>query len=289
MQKIVQRRKFFLSRMLCNVAPRFWMELRYFQIFKKRFHRKSPQTYAERLITAMQSSEYEKLTPYADKWKVREYVTEVVGEQYLPPLLAVYAAPEEIVYDQIPEGAFIKLNHGSGFNIPYHRHQLGEIQKQVKDWFYEDFTKAYQEAQYRNIEKKILVEENILSQGETLWEYSFFVFRGRVEFVQIYNNQKQRFEVGRDYETLPFRLYSTVTEIQPKSVWFETMRTMAEQLAAIFTFVRVDFMLAGDKIYFSELTFSPGAGLRRFYPEEYNYIFGKKLTFDIHGVIHESV
>ena len=55
------------------------------------------------------------------------------------------------------------------------------------------------------------------------------------------------------------------------------MLNLAEKLATGFPFVRVDFKLADHKIYFEELTFSPGSGFRRFSPDKYNYIFGDKL------------
>lgn len=265
--------------------PHAWQGYRYFRVFKKPLNEKEPKTYAERLIVAMRSQEFEKLAPYVDKWAVREYVHNKIGKEYELPLLAVYESPDQVQYELIPEGAYIKLNHGSGYNIAYHAEQKEQIQNQVENWYHADFSKIHGEVQYRRIPRKILVEADISCTQGITWEYSFFCFHGRTEFVQIYNKEHQRFEVSRDYEPLPFHLYSTVTPIEPKKEKFDQMRMLAEKLAAPFTFVRVDFLVTDKKIYFSELTFSPGAGLRRFTPDEYNYIFGRKLTYETDGVI----
>jgi len=47
----------------------------------------------------------------------------------------------------------------------------------------------------------------------------------------------------------------------------EKMLLLARQMAEQFSYVRVDFYQVQERIYFGELTFTPGAGLQRLMPE----------------------
>ena len=254
------------------------IEFEFFRLFKRFIDYKNPKTFSEKIIIKKSSEEFKKLAEYADKWKVREYVNSVIGEIYEIPLNAVYDSPDEIDYESIEEGAVMKLNHGSGFNLIYHKKNKKDVQKKIRKWFFTDFSKYRNEKQYCDIPRKILIEKNIVPNGEVLWEYSFFTFHGIVEFTQIRDNAGHRFEVGRNYEQLPFHLYSYVTEILPKIPEYDQMVSLAEKLASLFEFVRVDFFVVNHKIYFAELTFSPNTGLKKFNPEPYNYLFGEKIS-----------
>ena len=55
------------------------------------------------------------------------------------------------------------------------------------------------------------------------------------------------------------------------------MILLAEILAKDFRYVRVDLYNLINKVYFGELTFSPGAGFCRFKPHEWDRKFGNKL------------
>ncbi|MBT8210192.1 MAG: glycosyltransferase, partial [Eudoraea sp.] len=57
------------------------------------------------------------LTKLVDKYTVREYVKEQVGEQYLNELLAVYDKVSEVDFDALPDQFVIKGVHGCHFNL----------------------------------------------------------------------------------------------------------------------------------------------------------------------------
>jgi hypothetical protein len=61
-------------------------------------------------------STYEK-TRLADKYLVREWIKDTIGEEYLVPLLGVWDRFEEIDFDKLPENYVLKCNHGSGMNL----------------------------------------------------------------------------------------------------------------------------------------------------------------------------
>lgn len=57
------------------------------------------------------------LTKCADKYLVREYVKNKIGEKYLIPLLEIYDTPEQIDFYSLPHQFVLKTNNGSGRNI----------------------------------------------------------------------------------------------------------------------------------------------------------------------------
>ena len=56
------------------------------------------------------------------------------------------------------------------------------------------------------------------------------------------------------------------------------MKSIAEQLAAPFPFVRVDLYDIRGGIYFGEMTFFPGSGFWKITPSSYDNTFGEWLT-----------
>ena len=261
------------------ISPDLLSELRYFRTFKKRINHKNPRTFAEKLILAMKSKEYEELGDYADKVKVRDYVREIAGEEYLIPLIAVYESPDDVDYDSIPEGAYIKLNHGSGYNYIYKASEKSEIEKKVRKAFKKDFSTFQNERQYKNIERRIIVMPDMKEGSEIFFEASLFTINGRVEIARV-RGEDILFDVDRDYKVPPYHMFGNVREPIPEFESFHEVVELAEKLAAPFEFVRLDFMFFDYKPYFCELTFSPNAGRVKFVPDEYNYIIGDKLKFE---------
>lgn len=53
-------------------------------------------------------------TKLSDKYRVREWIKEKIGEEYLIPLLGVWERPEDIDFEDLPSSFVLKLNNGSG-------------------------------------------------------------------------------------------------------------------------------------------------------------------------------
>src|SRR5699024_5550000 len=56
-------------------------------------------------------------TKCADKYKVREYISETIGDKYLNELIGVYESVDEINIRELPKSFVLKGTHGSGYNI----------------------------------------------------------------------------------------------------------------------------------------------------------------------------
>lgn len=115
--------------------------------------------------------------------------------------------------------------------------------------------------------------------GNSPTDYKFFVFDGRVRLIQI---DTARFTGHRralyhaDWRDTRVRLaFDRFDEPLPKPRNLEQMLRTAEILGRQVDFVRVDLYDVGDRIYFGEVTPTPGGGMSRFEPETMNLWLGR--------------
>lgn len=230
-----------------------------------------------------------KWTYISDKLKVREFVSERTGNDYLIPLLWSGKRPEDIPFEKLPDKFFIKTNHGCGYNIPVkdkNRLSIRQVQSQLKKWLKENFGRdallGIQWA-YKNIDPQIMIESYLEDNGKLPADYKFYCFSGRVEFLLViedrFTSVKKKF-FNRDLKPVDIRRDSGQLEDDyafPAN--FKEMVEIAETLSAGFDFIRVDLYNVRGKIYFGELTCYPAGGLAPFVPREWDFIFGEKWKF----------
>lgn len=77
----------------------------------------NPKTFCEKLQWLKLYDSTPIKTRLADKYLVREWVKETIGEKYLIPLLGVWDSFDEIDFSKLPEAYVLQCNHGSGMNV----------------------------------------------------------------------------------------------------------------------------------------------------------------------------
>ena len=86
--------------------------------FRKRFgynmNWKEPKTFNEKIQWLKLYDRKDTYTRIVDKLSVREYISKIVGEEYLVKLLGVYNSVDEINYDELPKQFVLKTTHDSG-------------------------------------------------------------------------------------------------------------------------------------------------------------------------------
>ena len=89
--------------------------------FRARFGRKlnlnNPETFNEKLQWLKLYNRKPEYTKMVDKYLVRDYVKEKIGEEYLIPLLGVWDDPEKIDFNELPMQFVLKCNHNSGLGM----------------------------------------------------------------------------------------------------------------------------------------------------------------------------
>lgn len=216
----------------------------------------------------------DKYNDYVDKYLVRNYVKEKIGEEYLIPLLGVYNNAEEIDYSKLPSEFVIKINNGSAMNIivkDKNNINIKKINKKLNKWLKIDYSKIKKEYQYKNVQRKIIIEKYMVDLSGELIDYKFFCFDGQPLFVKAdldrFTEHKVNFyDMNWNFINMREAFYKNSDQIVPKPKNFEKMIELAKRLSEDFQFVRVDLYDIDGKIYFGELTFTPASGKNPFLP-----------------------
>ena len=222
----------------------------------------------------------------ADKLAVKRFVADRVGAGYVTPTLwsgvRLPAAPDP----SWPAHIVVKANHGSGTNLFVNTANANwsETERESRTWLLSSHAPSMKERWYELIPRRLLVEPNITESDEEPLNYRFFVFHGRVEFIQLdlYPNTERarRAMYSRDWVLLPFTTKRRREPTpQPPPRHLESMVAAAEALGAEFDFVRVDLYDLADGPRFGEMTFAPGSGFSPFDPPAYDLEIGRLWRF----------
>jgi hypothetical protein len=248
---------------------------------------KNPKTFNEKIkwLNIYSRPKYGKVV--ADKLRVRNYVTEKIGSEYLIPLLNVYDNSETIDFRQLPARFVLKPNHGSGWVILCDdKNQLNteNILKKLQMWCNLDFYFLSGEWQYRGIERKIICEK-LIEEIVGIVDYKFFCFNGMPMFVQVDLDRHARHVrsfYDLEWEKMDTSLmYPPTDKIIDKPKSFGEMIEIAKTLSKDFTFCRVDLYEVNGKIYFGEITLHPGGGNEPFGSYEEDLVMGQYLDVEI--------
>jgi len=259
----------------------------YFKIvLHKKLNLKDPQTFNEK-IQWLKLYHYPKnplVVNGSDKYVVREYIAEKGYGDKLVPLLGVWDRAEDIDWDQLPDRFVLKCNHGCAYNIVVSdKSKLDKLAtvKQLNNWLKEDFGAFNIEIHYSEIKHRMITCEEFL--GESITDYKFFCFNGEPHCIYvstdlIHDRQAQIGFFYLDGKKMPLHRddYTDIPNVTLPP-FFDEMKKAADVLCKDFPFVRVDFFLANNTWYFAELTFTPGAGMMPFNPENFDDEWGGML------------
>lgn len=250
----------------------------------------------------------------ADKWAVREFVKERIGEKYLAECIGVYDDVEKIPFDDLPRQFVLKATHGSGWNIicpDKAKIDWNLAKKKMRKWLKSDFSKNGREWHYHEIKPQIICEKFLVDpETPVLRDYKLFTFKGETKYIWVdftesatgeqdasieqevgyanprvadgcvrYRNiydAQWNFMEGRG-SLYPCQDTSSIKKPQ----CLDEMIEVARKLACDFPQCRVDlYVLGGKRIVFGELTFTGGNGCNAFYPQSFNDELGSYIDLE---------
>ncbi len=226
-------------------------------------------------------------TRLADKYLVRDWVAERIGERYLIPLLGVYDTADEIDFSALPEAFVLKTNHGSGGVCVVdgtHAADTAKIRRDLSTSLSKNFALQHgYEIHYMNIPPKIVAEENIDRAATGLVEYKVNCFGGKPHSVWCSTGLTGKAKHCRDcYDTnwnlLPhLASYPNLDAGVPRPDNLDELLDVASKLSQGFAHVRVDLFEVEGRVYFGEMTFTPTSGIISFNPPEARWDYGRLI------------
>ena len=230
---------------------------------------KNPKTYSAKINWLKIYGGLENYTNYVDKYQVRPFVEQTIGKQYLAPLLGVWDKFDDIPFDDLPKKFILKATHGPNYVFECSDKSKIDMRKlkiQVDSWLNENFYQIEREPQYKHIQRKLICETYPGDDAADRIDFKIPCFAGKPHFVQVLRGEdanKTEDFYDTDWTRLNIRErgYSNSPYPTPMPRQLVKMLELARDLSRPFPFVRVDFYIAGGKIYFGELSFTPASGI----------------------------
>lgn len=259
----------------------------YMSNFGKELDLENPKTFNEKLQWLKLYDRKPEYTMMVDKYRVREYISEKLGEEYLIPLLGVWDDPEEIDFDKLPNQFVLKCNHNSGLGMCICKDKskldIKKVKAELKKGLKENFYLRGREWPYKDVPRKIICEKYMVDEsGYELKDYKIFCFNGEPKalFVATDRMTDTKFDFfDVEFNHLPFTNGHPNAEKEiAKPQNLDEMLKAASILSKGIPQVRIDLYNVNGKILFGEMTFSHWSGMVPFEPNKWDERFGEWIV-----------
>lgn len=259
----------------------------YMANFGKELDLENPKTFNEKLQWLKLYDRKPEYTMMVDKYKVREYIAEKLGEEYLIPLLGVWDDPEEIDFDKLPNQFVLKCNHNSGLGMCICKDKskldIKKVKSELRKGLKQDYYLHGREWPYKDVPRKIICEKYMVDEsGYELKDYKIFCFNGEPKalFVATDRMTDTKFDFfDVEFNHLPFTNGHPNAEKEiAKPQNLDEMLKVASVLSKGIPQVRIDLYNINGKILFGEMTFSHWSGMVPFEPNKWDERFGEWIV-----------
>lgn len=254
---------------------------------KRELNLDNPQTFNEKLQWLKLYDRKPEYTTMVDKYAVKKYVADIIGEEYIIPTLGVWNHFDEIDFDKLPNQFVLKCTHDSGGIVictDKSNLDLKAAKKKIEKCLKRNYYWSSREWPYKDVKPRIIAEPYMEdSKAYELIDYKFMCFNGEVKcsFTCSERFSEDGLKVtffDKDWNVMPFERHYPASKNPPKKpINYDKMIQFSEQLSKGILFVRVDFYEINGQLFFGELTFYPGGGFEEFTPEEWDYKLGDFL------------
>ena len=267
------------------IPDELYLKLIYRIRMGKKLNLKEPQTYNEKLQWIKLYDRKPIYTTMVDKYEVKKYVADIIGEQYIIPTLGVWNHFDEIDFTTLPDQFVLKCTHDSGGLVIVKDKDSFDrkaARKKIEQSLKRNFYWKGREWPYKAVKPRIIAEKYIEdSMSHDLKDYKIFTFNGAVKMLFIATerndiNSETKFDFfDSEFNNLPFTNgHPNACKMPNKPEKFDTMKMLAEKLSAGIPQLRVDFYEVNGNVLFGELTLFHWSGMEPFDPPSWDRIIG---------------
>jgi len=206
-----------------------------------------------------------------DKYRVREYVSERIGDGYLNELYSVYTSIDDIHFNELPNSFALKVSQGCTTNIICENKKTFDEKKfngTLKKWsesqrLYDKMMADIGGVPVNKLEKYYICEKYLKEPGkESPTDYKIYCFNGEPKAILVISDRfgdKTGLFMNTDWTFLSelSGAYHRPEKIYDRPESLDDMLFAAKELSAEFPFVRVDMYNIEGKAIFGEMTFFP--------------------------------
>jgi hypothetical protein len=204
----------------------------------------------------------------SDKEYLKWYVGMAVGEKFNVPTLGIISNKNDLLTYKFPDKCVIKPTHSSGRVIVRKNGEKIDL-KLISKWFDHNHYKSGREANYKFLQKKIIVEP-IIFNNQNIVDYKIFCYLGKPKLIQVdidrFSNHTRLF-FNRQWKKQNFSIsYPINKKAFTKPANLKTMLKLAASLSKNFSLVRVDIYSNGRECLVGEITHCSENAHGRFIP-----------------------
>lgn len=272
-----------------HMSDEEYLSRKYQLYFGQKPNLQNPQTFNEKLQWLKLYNRKPEYTMMVDKYKVREYIAQELGEEYLIPLLGVWDDPDEIDFDALPDQFVLKCNHNSGLGMCICKDKskldIPKVKAELRKGLKQDYYLTGREWPYKDVPRKIIAEKYLTNDGDEseLSDYKVLCFNGKAKLIEIHRGRFSKYHTQDFYDTewnkTAFEQpgLSLSDENMERPPFADKMLELSEKLVEGIPHVRIDWYYTGGRLKFGEITFYDGAGFDGFIDNQ-DEIIGSWIT-----------
>lgn len=267
-----------------SMSDEKFLKLKFHLQMKKKLDLENPKTFNEKLQWLKLNDRNPKYTQLVDKYKVRNYVRKIIGEEYLVPLLGVWDSVEAINWDKLPHQFVLKTTHDSGGVVicaDKNKISTERALKVLSNSLARNYYHSNREWPYKNIQPRVVGESFMEERpGESLIDYKIMCFNGEPKIIQVMSDRDydgfniNHYDVNWKELNINRNRYNKNPKGIQKPIKLNEMLEISRALSKNIPFLRVDLYYVNEKIYFGELTFYPASGYMDFSNISDDYLLG---------------
>lgn len=279
----------FIRRISVLLPDGIYLRIKYKLLTGQTLHLSKPVTFNEKIQWLKIHDRKPLYCKLVDKLIVKSIMSDWIGECYVIPVIGCWDKVEDIDFDRLPEKFVLKTTHDSGGVVickSKNKLDVNEVSNFLNKFLKRKYYWHGREWPYKNLQPRIIAEPYLVDEsGYELKDYKVFCFSGVPKYIQVdydrFTDHHRNF-YSTKWEYVPFTtLYPTNPErILDKPAVLEELLTVCKIITSRMDkppFVRLDFYIINNKIYFGEVTLHHGSGTEKFTPESYNVKLGNMI------------
>lgn len=246
---------------------------------------KNPKTYNEKLQWIKCFYNNSQWIVCANKYLMREFVTQKGYGDILIPLYGIYKRYSELSLEKLPPKFVLKIANSSGSNLIVEDKEnigISRLKSVLKRLQKENYYAFFGEWVYKSY--PYILCEKLLTYNENNFDYKFLCIKGKVRLFQVlssladspqnatFNKNGERLKCTYGWDDANYNI-----KLDPN---WEKMIKISETLSSDFPQVRMDFVVSDGKFYLTEFTFFPASGYDLFEPNSFDLELGQLLDLN---------
>lgn len=251
----------------------------------------NPKTFNEKLQWLKLYDRKPIYSTMVDKYEVKEYVANIIGQEHIIPAYGVWDKYEDIDFELLPNQFVLKCTHDSGgLVIVKDKREMNThaIRRKICNSLKRNYYLVGREWPYKSVIHRVLAEKYMVDEsGIELKDYKVLCFNGEPKLIEYHQGRYTNHQTQDFYDT-DWKLLSISQSSNPhyrknqsavlRPALLEKMLDYSRILAQGLIHIRIDWYLIEDQLYFGEYTFYDGDGFCAFDDPKDDLLLGSWIS-----------